>query len=290
MAKNKTSKTRTKQSKEDAELAELTQQRERREQTIIGVIVVIILAIIVTIGGYFLYQHATAGGQVAADSKAAEERLKVMDAPKNATKQGSFIVSKNGYNKPVTGKPTIGVYLEPLCLGCATTERTLGDTFQSLVENGQANLELHFMTFQDNKSSDQYSSRVANGMTYIAEHDQNPQHLLKFIQNIYAEDFQPKELSDYKSVTNEQLAEQAVNAGVDKETASEAFNGSLKYKDWLKTSDKYAIGRSELYPEGSDSFSTPTITIDGKRWNDEYTVAGLLQKIGVPAAEATPAK
>ena len=146
------------------------------------------------------------------------------------------------------------------------------------------------MTFQDNKSSDNYSSRVANGMTYIAEHDKNPQHLLQFIQNIYAEDFQPKELSEYKPVTNKQLAEQAVNAGVSKDLASQAFTGKLEYKDWLKTSDKYTIGRSELYPEGSDSFSTPTITIDGERWNDEYTVAGLLQKIGIPTTEATPAK
>ena len=40
------------------------------------------------------------------------------------------------------------------------------------------NIDLHFLNFQNNKSSDNYSNRVFNGAIYIAEHDDDPDHLM----------------------------------------------------------------------------------------------------------------
>ncbi|WP_158276290.1 DsbA family protein [Bifidobacterium callitrichidarum] len=267
-------------------------EKERRQQTVIGAVVVAIIAIIVFVGGFFLYQNLNADkiaqAKVAEESELAYQKLQNDPKPKYATKDGAFIISNRGYNQPIKNVPTVGVYLEPLCPGCANVERTLGSTFQSLVKNGQINLEVHFMTFQDNKSSDDYSTRAMNGAINLTQYDKNPQHLLKYLSNIFAENFQPGELSSYKSVSTERLKQQAIDAGVKKQVADRAFKDDSNWQTWLKTADTYTFGRTELYAKGNDSFSTPTITIDGKRWNAEnMTTESLLSKLGIPSMNTT---
>ena len=112
---------------------------------------------------------------------------------------------------------------------------------------GQLNIDLHFLNFQNNKSSDNYSNRVFNGAIYIAEHDDDPDHLMSYLSNIYAEDFQPGELSNYEPVNNAKLEKQAVKAGVSEDVAAAAFSGKNEYLDWLTASNNYTILRPELF-------------------------------------------
>ena len=62
-----------------------------------------------------------------------------------------------------------------------------------MVEAGQINLELHPMSFLDGLSTDHYSTRVSSAIAYIASYDNNPKHLLQFINGIFNEKFQPEE-------------------------------------------------------------------------------------------------
>ena len=84
-----------------------------------------------------------------------------------------------------------------------------------------------------------YSNRVFNGAIYIAEHDDDPDHLMSYLSNIYAEDFQPGELSNYEPVNNAKLEKQAVKAGVSENVAAAAFSGKNEYLDWLTASNNY---------------------------------------------------
>ena len=93
-----------------------------------------------------------------------------------------------------------------------SVNRQLDPTLVKLMNAGQLNIDLHFLNFQNNKSSDNYSNRVFNGAIYIAEHDDDPDHLMSYLSNIYAEDFQPGELSNYEPVNNAKLEKQAVKA------------------------------------------------------------------------------
>ena len=268
--------------------------KERKQQTMIGAIIVAIIVVLVAIAGFAIYRAMKpANTSDAASTQTVDEAYTALQnvsvKPEKASDDGGFIISSKGYGKKVDGAPTLSFYEEPLCPGCATINRQLDETTTAMVKAGQLNLDLYFLNFQDNKSSDEYSSRAFNGAVYIAEHDDDPEHLLNYLANIYAEDFQPGELSDYTPVTNDQLRQQAVDAGVSEEVAAAAFSGENEYVPWLDAVNDYSIRRPERF-NSNGSFSSPTLTINGNYWStsqisqaDTTLVDGFLKSIGLDA-------
>ena len=132
-------------------------------------------------------------------------------------------------------------------------------------------------------------NRAANAAIYLAEHDSDPSHLITFLEKMYAEDFQPEESSNYKSVSDDQIKEQMIASGVSEDVADKAFGRD--YQDWLDAIDTYTPKRSELWNTSGtykDSMTTPTVTINGKFWDmnqlstaQETIEEGLLEAIGI---------
>ncbi|MFU0574775.1 disulfide bond formation protein DsbA, partial [Gardnerella vaginalis] len=77
---------------------------------------------------------------------------------------------------------------------------------------------------------DHYSTRVTGAVIYIASHDNNPKHLLQFVNNIFSKEFQPEEGDGYQATPNKALIDLAEDAGVANKIANEAFN--LHYVKW----------------------------------------------------------
>lgn len=270
--------------------------KERKQQTIIGIIAVIIIVALVVVGGIAIWRSI---------SKTAEENAKanmsVGDAysavqnvsvkPERADDKGGVLLSKNGYGKTVDGVPTVGIYMDFMCPGCGSMNRQLDPSLIKMVNAGQVNLDLHFLSFMDRYSTDDYSSRAASSALYIAGHDDDPNHLLDYVKNLYAEDFQPQEGSSYKSVSDDKLKEQAVKAGVEQSVADKAYDRT--YQDWLDAINTYTPKRTELLNTSGSlegQFSTPTITINGTRWDlNQLTTAdmtvtdGFFASVGIDA-------
>lgn len=259
--------------------------KERKQQTIIGIIVVAIVVALVAVIGVVIYRNVT---KTAASAEEAYSKMQsAATKPAKADDKGGFLMSKDGYGKKVDKAPTVAIYMEPLCPGCASVNRNLDPTLVKMMNAGQLNLELHFLNFQDNKSSDNYSNRAFNGAIYIAEHDDDPNHLVDYLANIYADGFQPGELTEYVSVKDSQLQEQAIKAGVSEDVAKAAFSGKNEYWDWLNASNDYTVSRPELF-NSSGSFSSPTLTINNNYWSlNNITLAnttmvdGFLKAIGL---------
>ena len=51
-------------------------------------------------------------------------------------------------------------------LAAPSVNRQLDPTLVKLMNAGQLNIDLHFLNFQNNKSSDNYSNRVFNGAIF----------------------------------------------------------------------------------------------------------------------------
>lgn len=262
--------------------------KERKQQTIIGIIVVAIVVALVAVIGVVIYRNIAGSSSSATDVSSAYSKMQaVKTQPSKADDKGGFLISKDGYGKKTADVPTVGIYMEPLCPGCASVNRQLDPTLVKMMNAGQLNLDLHFLNFQDNKSSDNYSNRAFNGAIYIAEHDSDPNHLMNYLSNIYAEDFQPGELDNYVSVNNSKLEKQAVKAGVSEDVAKAAFSGKNEYVEWLSASNDYTIARPELF-SSSGAFSSPTLTINGTYWSlNNITLAnttmvdGFLKAVGL---------
>ena len=272
MASNKPTNRKARKAAEAAQAKAQAEQeaKDRRTQTIIGVIVVAVIVVLAAVIGVTVWR-STHPKQDA--SKLQEAWSKVEQAspkPANTTEKGGFLLSKNGINKPVEDAPTVAVYMDFMCPGCGAMERQMGSTYGKLIQAGQINLEVHLMAFMDQYSTDEYSPRAANAAIEIAEAE--PEHLQQFVTLMYAEDFQPDE-TNYEPVSNEQIKQRAIKAGVSEEVATKATDDDHTYGDWLKAISDYTPLREDLWNTSGQlkgQMSTPTITINGHFWDRNY--------------------
>ena len=253
-------------------------RRDRRNQTIIGVVVVAVLLVIAIVVGVVLWRAHNSEEAVAArqaqsmsveDAKAAVE--KVADKPTDSTDTYGFVISKDGVYKPVDGVPTVETYIDFMCPGCGSVERTMGSTYQALVEAGQINLEVHPVSFRDFNSTDEYSTRTAAAAMYVAQND--PDHLLAFIEALMEEGFQPSE-TNYQPVSDEMIQQQAKKAGVKDDVVAHVTDG--EYKAFVKAVSVYTPKRPELWNTTGTykgQMTTPTLRINGTYWSPSNVTA-----------------
>ncbi|MBM6699578.1 disulfide bond formation protein DsbA [Bifidobacterium pullorum subsp. saeculare] len=265
--------------------------KERRQQTIVGAIVAVVVVALIAVAGIAVYRSTHS--EAAQATKAAKEltvdqaKQKVQKAPvkpARADDQGGILISKDGYGTKAPGAPTVSVYMDFICPGCGNLNRQLDPTLIAMMDAGQLNLDLHIMSFGDANgwSTDEYSNRSANSALYIADHDDDPDHLLAYISNLFAEDFQPEEGPSYVPTSNDMLKEQALKAGVPASVADKAF--TREYDDWLSAINTYTPKRSDLWNVSGryeGSMTTPTVQINGHFWDlNQLSVADMDLKTG----------
>ena len=168
---------------------------EEKVAKIVGAIIAAIMVVtIAVLAGYYYVrnQHNVDKGVnlSAYTSKIAEASVK----PEGVSDTYGFNISKNGYNNPVKGVPTVGIYMDFMCPGCGNFDQLNGDNLGKMVDAGQINVEYHFMNFLDRASHDKYSTRTASAAIYIAQ--KSPEHLLKFVNRMMSKGIQPEENSD----------------------------------------------------------------------------------------------
>lgn len=246
--------------------------KERRQQTIIGCAATLVAVILLGVIGFLVWHNHEIARQreqaIPTVEEAYADLQQVKVKPSKADDKGGILIGKDGYGKPSEGAPTVGVYMDFICPGCGSLNQQLDPLLITLMESGQINLDLHFMAFMDQYSTDDYSSRAANAALYISEHDDNPDHLLAFVEQMYDPDYQPEEGNGYKPTSNKQIAKRAELAGISEDVRKAMFDG--EYKDWLDAIDMYTPLREELFTTTSgmgDGMSTPTVTINGRFWN-----------------------
>ena len=269
--KNQNAKRNTRASRRAAEekaAQEKAEQaaKERKQQTIIGAVVVAIIVVLVAIAGFAIYGaiHKNDVAKSTTEEQAYQQLQKGRDQAIGSRRQGRHPhlqrrLWQEGVRRP--HRRRVHGSAVPRLRRVQPPDRSHADLAGG---RGQINLEIHPMSFMDEYSTDEYSSRATGAILYIASNDDNPDHLLKFISNIYAEDFQPGEASEYKSVKNKALKQQAIDAGVPQSVADKAFNG--EYRKWMDAINLYTPKRPELWQvSGSNKgvMSTPTITING---------------------------
>ena len=237
---------------------------EEKAAKIIGAVIAAIMVVTITVlAGYYYVknQHNVDKGVnlSAYASKIAEASVK----PKGVSDTYGFNISKNGYNNPVKGVPTVGIYMDFMCPGCGNFERQNSGNIEKMVNAGQINVEYHFMNFLDQASSDKYSTRAANAAIYIAQKD--PEHLLKFVSKMMSEGVQPEENSG-STPSNADIVKYAEGVGIPKDVSKEAVKAG--YSDWISAVNTYTTKRPSLYNLSGDyagkSISTPAITVNGK--------------------------
>lgn len=258
---------RTSRSREQArEQARKIQQEEalRKKLSFIVPAVVVILAII---GGFFLFSNYAEEKKTEKETQAQMAKTKgEQTTPKLIDDKGAFHVSANGVEKDVkpTGKTRMDMFFDPQCPACGMVDRGIGDRVNELLENDEIDLYIYPVSFLDQTSSDNYSSRATSAVVTVAE--RSPENTMKFINKIFEEDFQPEEGSSYESVSDKDLAQAAVEVGVPENIAKTIEQKN--YLDWVVKNSKKQTSRTDYF---SDGFSTPAIFLNTEYKNGQAT-------------------
>lgn len=239
--------------------------KERRQRHIVGFVAIVLVVILVSVIGMVSYKsirRRTLAESVTVD-QAYQSLQAVQLKPKYADDKGGILFSHLGYGKTEPNAPTLQIFTDPMCPGCAVLHQQMDETFRSLLDAGQINMSVHPVIFLDASSSDEYSTRASGAVAYISSNDPDPDHLVDFLTNIHSEDFQPLENQDYQPVGDDELEQQAVNAGVPQDVASKAFGG--EYKPWLQAVAQYTLRRDELKNKTGEfkgKTTTPVVLIN----------------------------
>ncbi|WP_336707843.1 DsbA family protein [Oerskovia sp. USHLN155] len=228
------------------------------------VLLVALVVFLATTGGTPSAAPATGteqGQGASPGTSPAPEQGSTSDAPANATPDHGLLAGAGDPAAPVT----IEVYVDYMCPVCGQFEEINGAGLAALRDDGSARVVVHPIAILDRYSQgSQYSTRAAASAAFVA--DRAPDTFQGFHAGLLAG--QPEEGT--AGLSDEQIADVARAAGVPADVAAEiADGGASQFAGWVAAATGTATGDPAL--EGPRGFGTPTIVIDGERWEGDWT-------------------
>lgn len=178
--------------------------------------------------------------------------------------------------------PTVGVFFDYMCPICGQFETANQETLEGFLADGTANVVLYPVSILDRYSQGKaYSTRAASAAAWVA--DRAPAQFLDFHEALFANE--PEE--NTAGHTNAELADLARQAGVPAAVADGIKSGEARrtFAQWVTSATASATGNEGLKNPQSGSFGTPTITLNGERWDGNWTVPGTLEQAVKDAAK-----
>lgn len=197
--------------------------------------------------------------------------------PGNMTDDGIVLVGRDGDVQAADAAeelPRVSVYVDFQCPHCLTFEQTNMPFLTEQVEAGAIALEVHPVALMDNASQGtQFSSRAANAAACVATHE--PGAFLDVTQHL----FDLQQAATQGSVDDDVLTEAVSDAGA----ASSDTRACLldrEYDGWVRDATDRALRDPDLAgPSGR--FGTPTVLVNGERFDGPQTPQGLAAALGL---------
>ncbi|MFC4631286.1 DsbA family protein [Promicromonospora alba] len=207
---------------------------------------------------------------------------KVDNFPAGVVEQTGIPVGADGVaGTENEGAKTLDVYVDYMCPICGQFEAANAASIAEMREAGDLTLVVHPVSILDRVSQGtEYSTRAASAAAWVA--DQAPEQFSAFHDAMFAS--QPEENSP--GLSDEQIAQVAEQAGVPADVAAGIASGEAHetYAEWVTASSEVA-GSTESLLNAQGSFGTPTVVIDGERFENWQVPGGLTEAI---TGEATP--
>jgi protein-disulfide isomerase len=202
-------------------------------------------------------------------------------APAPANSDGGIPVSADGVGVTADSGVVVDLYFDFMCPWCGVFDQTNAEDIAALVEEPGVTVVYHPISIMDQYSSGtSYSTRAANAAAVIA--DEAPEDFPAFVTAMFAEDTQPEENSE--GLTDAEIGEIAAGVGVSSDVIATFTTTSTVDGITSRTFAPWVAAATALTPVGDSGYvSTPTILIDGTRWEGDFTTAGTF-KAAVEAA------
>lgn len=182
------------------------------------------------------------------------------------------------------GATTLDVYVDYMCPICGQFEQTNSASIAEMREAGDITLVVHPVSILDRTSQGtEYSTRAASAAAWVA--DQAPEQFSAFHDALFAS--QPEEGTT--GLSDEQIAQVAEQAGVPAEVAAGISDGQARetYEEWVAASTDAATSDEALF-NADGGFGTPTVLIDGERFEGWQAPGALTEAITGEAPSSEP--
>jgi protein-disulfide isomerase len=244
--------TRTSRDRAAAARAAQARATRRRRWTMIGTVAVIV-AVIAVGAAWFAGQDPTGQG---VDGGTAGSST---GAPAGADGFGVVVGQADAPTKAV-------IYEDFQCPVCGAFEHATSRQVADGIESGKLRVEYRIVSFLDQASANQYSSRAANAAAAVLD-TAGSEAFKKFHDTLYAN--QPDEGT--AGPENGQLIEWAVQAGADREEVSQKIDDG--------TFDQWVVDATDSMSKDGVT-GTPTIVIDGEKLDPQQGMQRLLSAVG----------
>jgi protein-disulfide isomerase len=235
MTKRKSTATRRAESEAAAaRAAAIRREQERRERRrrslVVGGVAMLVLAVVLVTGYLVQSSRDTAGAAATAPTGAV----------------AGYAVPAGRSSAPVK----VAVYEDFLCPFCGEFESAGRTAFAKDIAAGKVQFQYHVLTFLDDRTSTEYSSRAANALAVVL--DTSGPKVAKRFHDLLFEN-QPAEGS--AGLTDARLVDYAVQAGATRSAVSAGISDRT-FEQWVAN-----VG-DRASKDGVSS--TPTVRIDGR--------------------------
>lgn len=230
-----------------AAVREQERAERRRQFLIVGAVVAVLLLI---------------GGLTAFAIGRGDPTGEALDASSTPANTDGYAVVVGDADAPVTMR----FYEDPQCPICQQFEAAVGEQVQTAISDGKVQVAYHVVSFLDDRSENEYSSRAANAL-YVVADAAGPDVFAKY----HALLFENQPAEGTAGPDDDQLIAWAVEAGADEEAVRAGIEDKVFEQFVTNATD-------QMSKDGVNG--TPGVFIDGEMQPDPGTaVNAVLQAI-----------
>ncbi|GAA4144654.1 hypothetical protein GCM10023068_17140 [Leifsonia shinshuensis] len=161
----------------------------------------------------------------------------------------------------------IQIWLDYQCPFCDQFETTNSAQMKQWMADGTATLEIHPIAILDSSTNNQYSTRAAAAMSCVANYE--PDKFFDLNSVLFAN--QPDEQTG-SGLTNAKMVELFKSAGVSSSDITKCVNDQT-FSKFVTDRTNEAVANSQLKNPANGSFGTPTVFVNGERYQGGFTDA-----------------
>lgn len=248
---------------------EAAKKAKRRKVVVQSSVIVGIVAVLAIIG-VVIFTSVGSGGAGAANPKNMASGGLLLTSPTQATTTPAI---KSGAQPTPTkmeldGKTAhIQIWLDYQCPFCDQFETTNDPQIKQWLQEGSATLEVHPVAILDSAQNKQYSTRAGAAASCVAS--SQPSKFFDVNAALFAN--QPDEKTG-GGLSNSEILKVFKDAGVDSKTITDCVNKQT-YSSFVTTMTQGAATNSQLKNPTSGGFGTPTVFVNGERYQGGFTDA-----------------
>jgi protein-disulfide isomerase len=166
-----------------------------------------------------------------------------------------------------SSKTDVEIIIDPICPYCGQLEQESGAKLEKMANNGEINFHYTTVAWFNDYSYDNYSLRAVSAIKYV-QNNSDSKSAIKYLNYIMSKDFQPKEGTSYKSVSDGKLQDAMVESkALSKYLANKFDSHDTDLVSWANKVSKDTKARSDIQTKDG-GISTPTVLINGKKYDD----------------------